>query len=89
MDNGVEICQHKKDHAYKYNYTSLFSRVSRLNPIWFLKSSKNQDDLFLEAMEIAKEEFLEHVMFLIGTCLLSQRIVKASYDKKFEVDPSG
>ena len=66
------------------------SRISRLNTPWWEEStSEKQDRLFVDAMHIAREEFLIKLRDEYMREIMCEDIVTTYANKRFEIDVSG
>jgi len=87
IDNGINQYPSDVLPAYTVN-TDLSSRVGRLNPRWN-QDEKNIDERFRKAMDMAGTEFVETVDSLIHSWIPARDVVKAAYDTRKEIHPSG
>lgn len=86
IDNGVPMTE--EEPKYKIR-THLSARVARLNPEWNSSQIINLDEIFKQAMNIVKEEFLFTLNHSISVWLPAREYVKSSLEKRFEVHNSG
>jgi uncharacterized UPF0160 family protein len=85
IDNGVNIADEPR-YSIK---TDLASRVSRLNPSWLEDGVVDENERFLQAVEIATEEINAQVKGLVELWLPARRIVEDAIDARFDFHPSG
>ncbi|XP_062504308.1 MYG1 exonuclease-like isoform X1 [Corticium candelabrum] len=85
VDNGITQCDEKPRYRLS---TTISSRVGFLNPPWNVKNldERKQFDL---AMELVGAEFEERVHSYHKIWLPARDLVKASVEKRHEVDSSG
>jgi uncharacterized UPF0160 family protein len=89
-DNGQNAYPKNISPLYRNNATSISHRIGRLNtPWWETATSEKQDQMFLEALKVAKEEFLDKVKFIYMKEILCRDYIKEFLGKRKEVHPSG
>ena len=89
VDNGINKYPANVEPRYRDNNSGLIDRIGRLNPRWWIENPRPQDELFREAMEIAKEEYLISVTFLFFNNFGARKIMREVISQRFSVDPSG
>ena len=93
IDNGVG--QFPKDafggKNVEPNYslnTGLESRIARLNPTWTEKNP-NETIRFHEAMNLADDELISQIKYLITSWWPARPIVQEAINKRFEISKTG
>ncbi|CAH2054119.1 unnamed protein product, partial [Iphiclides podalirius] len=86
IDNGVPMTE--EEPKYKIR-THLSARVNRLNPEWNCSQKLNLDEIFRQAMDMVREEFLFTLNDAISVWLPARDFVKSSLLNRFEVHGSG
>lgn len=89
VDNGINKYPSDVEPLYHGNNTNMIDRIARLNPRWWLNNPKPQDELFQQAMQIAKEEYLASITYVFFACFGAKKIMREVVSKRFEVDASG
>jgi uncharacterized UPF0160 family protein len=89
IDNGISQYPKEVVPKYKAHYTDMVSRIGRLNGRSILKEALSQDQLFIKAMEIAREDFLFEVKYKYLEKFVGVPIVKEAFTNRFEVRESG
>ncbi|XP_034948921.1 UPF0160 protein C27H6.8 [Chelonus insularis] len=85
IDNGVSMF----DGEPKYRIvTNLSARVGRLNPEWNTEDA-DPDTQFMKAMKLCGEELRYFIQNSASVWLPARNIIRASIEKRFEIDPSG
>uniref|UniRef100_A0A7S2WI89 Uncharacterized protein n=1 Tax=Mucochytrium quahogii TaxID=96639 RepID=A0A7S2WI89_9STRA len=87
IDNGIDAYSGEKNYSVS---THLSARVGTLNPTWMEEQSNEKTNAqFKKAVHLTTSEFVQQVERLLVVWLPAREIVKASVEKRFEVDPSG
>lgn len=89
VDNGINKYPTTVEPRYRDISSGMIERIGRLNPRWWIENPKPQDDLFKEAMEIAKEEYLNSVTFIFFSNFGAKKIMRDIVNNRFSVDASG
>ena len=89
VDNGINKYPTNVEPRYRDNNSGMIDRIGRLNPRWWIENPRPQDELFREAMIIAKEEYLSSFTFLFFNKYGASKIMRDVINNRFEVDPSG
>lgn len=84
-DNGVNPTDERPRYAVN---TTLPARISRINTPWNAEV-QNQDERFAQAMQVAGRELEENIKSLHEVWLPARGIVRAAYERRREVHPSG
>jgi len=86
LDNGIN--QYPDNIPPKYiNTTGYGSRVGRLNPGW--EEEGDQSTNFIQAMDVAEDEFLHQLNGIVKHFLPAYSTVKRSIQSRKEFHPSG
>ncbi|EGR33761.1 hypothetical protein IMG5_039660 [Ichthyophthirius multifiliis] len=88
IDNGID--QYPKDiKPLYYNKTSLWSRISRLQPHWTEKYIEDDIQRFNKAMDMADEELFSQVKVLLLSTIPARECVKQAINGRFNIHQSG
>ncbi|ANQ08908.1 Uncharacterized protein PCOAH_00034170 [Plasmodium coatneyi] len=85
LDNGIN--QHEGVAKYQIN-TTLQHRVNRFNPN-FLENEANEDERFMEAAKIVKEEFVNFVNYYSKVWYAAKSITLEAIKDRYNFHPSG
>ncbi|CRG93843.1 conserved Plasmodium protein, unknown function [Plasmodium gallinaceum] len=85
IDNGIN--QYEGEEKYQIN-TTLQNRVSRLNPN-FLEDDIDEDERFMIASNLVKEEFLYFVNYYSNVWYLAKNITREAIENRFNFHKSG
>ena len=88
IDNGVERYPADVEPRYSSNGTSLTHRIANTNASWW-EGEADEDELFKQAMELAKTDYLDAVTYLYFSVFVVKDMVKEFVQKRFETDKSG
>lgn len=89
IDNGISRYPADVEPRYNSNNTNLGSRINKLNKNWWMEEGPSQDERFVMAMELAKEDFLAAVTGLYFSVFVVKDIVKGFIEERFTVHESG
>jgi len=85
VDNGVNATEEKP----KYHVTTtLGGRVKALNPAWN-EPKQDFDGQFHKASEMVGQEFVSRVKSMVNIWFPAKAIVRAAFENRFNIDPSG
>eukprot|EP00239_Pterosperma_sp_CCMP1384_P004963 CAMPEP_0197844618 /NCGR_PEP_ID=MMETSP1438-20131217/1619_1 /TAXON_ID=1461541 /ORGANISM="Pterosperma sp., Strain CCMP1384" /LENGTH=355 /DNA_ID=CAMNT_0043455531 /DNA_START=107 /DNA_END=1177 /DNA_ORIENTATION=- len=87
IDNGIEVASEPR---YREG-TGLSARIGRMNSRWNGpdEDSAMEDKRFEAASQLAGQEFMEQVSYLVECWLPARDLVEAALLKRHQVDPSG
>lgn len=93
IDNGVELYSKElfEGKTPDPNYVimnCLESRVGKLNSYWTEKNS-DEDAQFFKAIEVANEELISEVRYVIFSWWPARPIIQEAIDKRLEISKSG
>ena len=89
VDNGVSKYPPEVEPRYSGNSTSLVHRIGNMNKSWWQEDSLSEDELFKQAMQLAKADYLNAVTKVFFNVFVVKNIVKEYLQNRLNVDKSG